>query len=237
MATSSSSFSSPLLGTPYLLSQSPSPSSSTSSTDPSSTTHTLVTPSVCHNLTLFQSLLSRSRQLSDDAITTRLNRAAALSGAAVSGRGARTMGESECAAVWAELTGRWGERNEVLTYCDRVLRGERVRDERGKVKEETGLSADRGDLGRGRRTEEEIKLATLRTALSVESIIRQRSLAAFFSRCPSSALSSSSSSSSSAAGDATLNLPILGTPEERAEEEERRRRARGRDERGNVRWT
>ncbi|BGP18749.1 hypothetical protein JCM10213v2_006815 [Rhodosporidiobolus nylandii] len=77
-----------------------------------------------------------------------------------------------------------------------------------------------------------MKLATLSTALSVESIIRQRSLSLFFSRCPSSALSSPSSADPQAA----LNLPILGTSEERAQEEERRRRARGRNERGEVRW-
>ncbi|GAA5910119.1 hypothetical protein JCM6882_006521 [Rhodosporidiobolus microsporus] len=227
----SSSFS-PLLGTPYLLSQSPSSAPSSSPTPPTAQTHTRVTPNVCQNLTLFLSLLSRSRQLSDDAITVRLNRASALGGAAVTGRSAREMGESECAAVWRELTQRWEERNEVLTYCDRVLRGEKVRDEKGNVREELGLSADRGDLGRGRRTEEEIKLSTLSTAASVESIIRQRSLSLFLSRCPSSLASTSASSP-----QAAVNLPILGTPEERADEEERRRRARGRDERGNVRWT
>ncbi|GAA5841597.1 hypothetical protein JCM11251_004227 [Rhodosporidiobolus azoricus] len=226
MSTPISSPSAPLLGTPYLLSQSP----STSAASPSSQTHTRITPNVCQNLTLFLSLLSRSRQLSDDAITVRLNRASALSGSAASGRGAREMGESECAAVWAELQQRWEERNEVLTYCDRVLRGEKVRDEKGEVRAELGLSADRGDLGRGRRSEEDMKLATLRTASSVESIIRQRSLSLFFSRCPSSVASASSPA-------AALNLPILGTPEEREREAEQRKKARGRDERGNVRWT
>ncbi|GAA5954464.1 hypothetical protein JCM10213_003052 [Rhodosporidiobolus nylandii] len=219
----------PLLGTPYLLSQSPSPSSSSSS--PSSATHTRITSSLCHQTTLFLSLLSRSRQLSDDAISTRLNRASALSGAAVGGRGAREMGEGECEAVWRELSERWKERNEVLSFCDGVLRGEREGQE-GEGSELRGLSADKGELGRGRRTEAEMKLATLSTALSVESIIRQRSLSLFFSRCPSSALSSPSSADPQAA----LNLPILGTSEERAQEEERRRRARGRNERGEVRW-
>ncbi|GAA5987918.1 hypothetical protein JCM11641_004581 [Rhodosporidiobolus odoratus] len=226
---SSPSPSSPLLGTPYLLSQSPSTPNSAS---PTSSTHTLVTPTICHSMTLFLSLLSRSRQLSDDAIVTRLNRAAALGRSAVSGRGAREMGDNECASVWNELDQRWTERNEVLTYCDRVLRGEKVRNEQGEVKEESGLSADRGDLGRGRRTEVDMKLATLSTLLSVESIIRQRSLSLFFSRCPSSTASTAAAASPTEA----LKLPILGTPEERAQEEERRRKARGRDERGNVRW-
>ncbi|GAA5874885.1 hypothetical protein JCM8547_003601 [Rhodosporidiobolus lusitaniae] len=231
--------SSPLLGTPWLLSQSP----SSSSAPPSTQTHTQITPSTCHNLTLFLALLSRSRHLSDDAISTRLNRASALSGGAVQGRGSREMGPSECESVWRELEIRWGERNEVLSYCDRVLRDDAGRDSSSSVREETGLSADRGDLGRGRRTEAEIKLSTLRTSLSVESIIRQRSLSLFLSRCPSTTLPSSTSLSQDALQPAAtttpsaLELPILGTPEERREEEERRRKARGRDERGNVRWT
>ncbi|GAA6024323.1 hypothetical protein JCM10207_009265 [Rhodosporidiobolus poonsookiae] len=231
-----SSPSSPLLGTPYLLSQSPSSTSPASPASPTSPSHTPITPALCADLLRFHRLLDTSRRLSDDVLSTRLNRAAALGGAAVGGRGAREMGSGECAAVWGEMTSRWGERNEALRYCDRVLRGERVAGQ-DNVREESGLSADKGDLSRGRQREDEVKLAALSTTLSVEYIIRQRSLALFFSRCPSSPSSSYPAAADTPEARAAAELPILGDPAERAREEERRRQARGRDERGNVRWT
>ncbi|GJN88266.1 hypothetical protein Rhopal_001231-T1 [Rhodotorula paludigena] len=159
----------PLLGTAFLLSQSassPSATTSSSSAAPSSATHTAITPSVCTDYSLFKRLVDQSRRVSDDAITVRLNRAAALGGGAVAGRGAREMGAGECDAVWRELVGRWSERGEALSYCDRVLL-EQAAQVKGKTAqaqggagvlgEEEGLSADWERRGRGFADELELK--------------------------------------------------------------------------------
>lgn len=161
----------PLLGTAFLLSQSassPSATASSSSAAPSSATHTAITPSVCTDYSLFKRLVDQSRRVSDDAITVRLNRAAALGGGAVAGRGAREMGAGECDAVWRELVGRWSERGEALSYCDRVLL-EQAAQAKGKTTaqaqggagvlgEEEGLSADWERRGRGFADELELKV-------------------------------------------------------------------------------
>ncbi|KPV76507.1 uncharacterized protein RHOBADRAFT_42848 [Rhodotorula graminis WP1] len=179
--------SSPLLGTAFLLSQSHASSS---------TQHRLpITPSLCADYTSFRRALDQSRRVSDDPVSVRLNRAAALGGGAVSGRGAREM---ETAAQGKQA----------------ARASDEVRD----------LSADWKERGRGLQDEREAQRSRLSTELSIESIIRARSLALFRSRCPSHLMDDPPAPA----------LPrLLGAEEE----EEERRRRRGRDERGRVRWT
>ncbi|GAA5915858.1 uncharacterized protein JCM6883_000800 [Sporobolomyces salmoneus] len=214
--------SAPLLGTPYILSQSQS--------HPSSTTTTQITPPLCNSLTQFKRLLSSSRSL-DDAITTRLNRANALS------RG-DAVGGGECEKVWSELKERWSERNRVLSYCDQVLSTTTTgsTSEGSRRREETGLSAEKGELGRGRSTESEIKRQQLHQEFSIERIIRQRTLNLLASRCPSLATTTATavtSTEGNGSDEEAVRVPrAIG---EETEEEERKRR-RGRDERGGVRW-
>lgn len=171
----------PLLGSAWLLSQSPSSSSSSSSGNtsgesPSTSTHTRITPAVCENYSLFKRLLDQSRRASDDAISTRLNRAGALAGTAVSGRGsAREMGDRECDSVWRDIVARWNERAQALEFCDRALghtartgevagatagaaatpRDRNAGDELASVR---GLSADWKEQGRGVMDEAELKV-------------------------------------------------------------------------------
>ncbi|GAA5892968.1 hypothetical protein JCM8208_004138 [Rhodotorula glutinis] len=209
----------PLLGTAFLLSQS----------QASSTTqhHIPITPSLCADYTSFRRALDQSRRVSDDPVTVRLNRAAALARGAVSGRGAREMGPTECDDVWRELTGRWAERGEVISYCDRALaetaaaQGKPVARASDEVRD---LSADWKERGRGLQDEREAQRSRLSTELSIESIVRARSIALFRSRCPSHPMDSPPAPA----------LPrLLGAEEE----DEERRKRRGRDERGRVRWT
>ncbi|BGP45720.1 hypothetical protein JCM10450v2_001550 [Rhodotorula kratochvilovae] len=207
----------PLLGTAFLLSQ-----SSASSSSPS---HLRVTPSLCADYAAFRRALDTSRRVSDDAVTTRLNRAAALAGGAVAGRGAREMGSRECDDVWRELTARWAERGEVIGYCDRALASQAQAHEDRRVQDEVReLSADWKERGRGMQDERELQHSRLTQELSIESIIRARSLALFRSRCPAHAMDDPPAPA----------LPVLLGAEE---EERERRRRRGRDERGRVRWT
>ncbi|GAA5969463.1 hypothetical protein JCM3765_006894 [Sporobolomyces pararoseus] len=220
--SSSTPPSAPLLGTPYLLSQSQHhPSSS------GQTTTTQITPSLCQSLSQFKRLLSSSRSL-DDAITTRLNRASALS------RNQGVVTGGECEKVWEELKERWGERNQVLSYCDQALAqgSDAVNKSR---REETGLSAEKGQLGRGRSTEMEIKIQQLHQEFSIEKIIRRRTLDLLASRCPSLPLSTSTTTTTSSNAGVVEAVQVPKALGEDTEEEERKRR-RGRDERGGVRW-
>lgn len=182
----------PLLGSAWLLSQSPgAPNASPSeaaAAGPSGATHTRITPTVCDNYSHFKRLLDQSRRQSDDAISTRLNRAAALAGTVVSGRGsAREMGTQECDNVWRDITARWTERGDALRYCDRALghtarTGEiastdstrvassslsssstlatgRDRTRDEEIAPVRGLSADWKEQGRGVATEAELKVS------------------------------------------------------------------------------
>ncbi|GAA6054888.1 hypothetical protein JCM3770_004269 [Rhodotorula araucariae] len=210
----------PLLGTAFLLSQ-----SAQAAPDQA---HLRVTPDVCRDYTAFRRALDTSRRVSDDSVTTRLNRAAALARGAVQGRGAREMGPKECDDVWRELTQRWAERANVISYCDRALADaaaaaadSNARTVQDEVRE---LSADWRERGRGIQDERQQQHTRLSQELSIESIIRARSLALFRSRCPAHTMSDPPAPA----------LPRLLGAE--ADEEERRRR-RGRDEKGRVRWT
>ncbi|GAA5942401.1 uncharacterized protein JCM15063_006233 [Sporobolomyces koalae] len=198
-ASSSTSSAPPLLGTPYLQSQ--------------STTTTRITPSLCSNLTQFKRLIAQSRTL-DDAITTRLNRQSALSSNRL---------ERGCDEVWRELRERWTERNEVLTYCDQALGATNPVDLESNqgTRIEIGLSADKGQLGRGRSTVQDLKRQQLQMEFSTERIIRHRTLDLLLSKCPH------------LVPDSTVEVPrAIGE----VELEQERTRRRGRDERGSVRW-
>lgn len=158
----------PLLGSAWLLAQSPaSPSTAADRTE--------VTRDTCLSFSLFKRLLDSSRRASDDAITTRLNRASALSGSAVQGRGG-VMGARECEGVWRELCARWDERRRAIEFCDGVVEAERARragDEatagdgegrrrRGTLAEEKALSADWKERGRGMLDELDFKVRSTR---------------------------------------------------------------------------
>ncbi|GAA6021319.1 hypothetical protein JCM11491_005802 [Sporobolomyces phaffii] len=212
-----------LLGTPYVVSS-------------SSAAPTKVTPSVCESVSQFKRVLASSRAF-DDAITTRLNRFSALA------RGATATGETtECERVWQEVQQRWQERNRVLTYCDEVLAAgpgstldsdDVERDRRRRpVEEESGLSAEKGALGRGRSTQQQVKIQQLHQEFSIERIIRHRTLDLLASRCPSL------STTSTAHRDDDNDEDVVTVPRaigQDGEEDERIKR-RGRNERGGVRW-
>lgn len=138
---------SPLLGTAYILSQSPSSNSA------SSVQKTPITPSLCANLSAFKSLLRQSRAL-DDSVILRLNRAHALARANPALR--------ECDAFWKELVERWTERGRVLGFCEgvvvRTMDGEEGGKGEGKVPIEVRLDRDRAaKVGRG-ESEGELKV-------------------------------------------------------------------------------
>lgn len=221
--------SSPLLGSAYLLSQSPIP-----------TVRALpATPSLCLNLSLFKSHLKSLRSV-DDSVILRMNRADALSRSNASSRPNREnsgVGAQECAAFWNELVAGWNSRSQVLEGCLNVVDGLAVKQAYGVEK---GLDRDRKMLGRG-ESEAEVKRRQIHTEVSgmstfalhssllttdkpmptVEAIIRSRSITFFTSRCPDHPMT---------------DLPPLPTDSAVGGKERERDARNGRDGRGGVRW-
>ncbi|KAK4704009.1 hypothetical protein P7C70_g2199, partial [Phenoliferia sp. Uapishka_3] len=164
---------SPLLGTAYILSQSP------SATGPSPIQQTVITPSLCANLSAFKSVLRQSRTM-DDSIILRLNRAHAIA------RSNPAM--KECDSFWSELVERWAERGQVLGFCNDVVDRSAKAEMEAKAKEEKvemGLNRIKPPvMGRG-ETPSELKRRMIHSEIRVEEIIRARSIDFFVSRCPS----------------------------------------------------
>uniref|UniRef100_A0A0K3CVX5 BY PROTMAP: gi/342318945/gb/EGU10900.1/ Proteophosphoglycan ppg4 [Rhodotorula glutinis ATCC 204091] n=1 Tax=Rhodotorula toruloides TaxID=5286 RepID=A0A0K3CVX5_RHOTO len=147
----------PLLGSAWLLAQSPS-SSSSSSPAPN---RTEITPSTCLSFTHFKTLLDSSRRVSDDAITTRLNRASALSGSAR--RFLRLLSSSILGSDIASLVLSPLLRLHNTPIIFLYLPTHPQYPTPAPTRQRTRLS----------------------TESSIERILRHRTLSLFFSRCPS----------------------------------------------------
>ncbi|KIJ70575.1 hypothetical protein HYDPIDRAFT_78094 [Hydnomerulius pinastri MD-312] len=141
-----------------------------------------VSPATCHNLSLFKDLLREYRRL-DDTITMRLNRSNAQfrdrDRAGISGKG--NIQDQACAYIWKELVENWKRRTEIVDYCVNVV--DQSMDEKHKL-----LDGQVGDARAQRKTQaglfaDEVKRNQVHNELSVEKIIRKRSLDAFQSRC------------------------------------------------------
>ncbi|KAG2077426.1 hypothetical protein BDR04DRAFT_1132196 [Suillus decipiens] len=150
---------------------------------PSLTPHLVhVSPSTCHNLSIFKELLKEYRRL-DDTITMRLNRTNAQfrdrDRAGTSGKG--NIQDQACAYVWKELVENWKRRTEMINYCVNIV----DQSMEGKRK---SLTSEEGDARAERKTQaalfaDEVKRNQVHNELAVEKIVRQRSLDAFQSRC------------------------------------------------------
>ncbi|KAI9574847.1 caffeine-induced death protein 2-domain-containing protein [Boletus coccyginus] len=141
-----------------------------------------VSPGTCHDLSLFKDLLREYRRL-DDTITMRLNRSNAQfrdrDREGTGGKG--SIQDRACVYVWRELVENWKRRTEIVDYCVNVV--DQSMSEKHKL-----LDGLEGDAKAQRKTQaelfaDEVKRNQVRNELSVEKIIRKRSLDAFQSRC------------------------------------------------------
>lgn len=141
-----------------------------------------VSPSTCHDIGLFKDLLREYRRI-DDTITMRLNRSNAQfrdmdrSGIIPVGN----TQNSACEYVWKELLENWKRRTEIVEYCVNIV------DQSMNEKRKT-LEAQQGDARAQRKMQaelfaEEVKRNHVHNELSVEAIVRKRSLDAFRTRC------------------------------------------------------
>ncbi|KAJ7498935.1 caffeine-induced death protein 2-domain-containing protein [Mycena latifolia] len=162
--------SAPVLGSLSL--QSPSPATQIVS----------VSHSTCLEMSSFKDLLREYRKL-DDSITVRLNRETAMvrDQERISGRpGKGSVQDQACANLWQELVSNWNRRRQLIEYCVDVV---------DRSKEEKQKAAQAEEDPTKRRTLEaavfsnDVKRNQVHSELSVDTIVRARSLQAFRSRC------------------------------------------------------
>ncbi|KAJ7129690.1 caffeine-induced death protein 2-domain-containing protein [Mycena epipterygia] len=150
---------------------------------PSPTTQIVsVSRSTCLDISSFKDLLREYRKL-DDSIVIRLNRENAMvrDQERISGRaGKGTVQDQACANLWQELVSNWKRRQQIIEYCVDVV---------DRSKEEKQMAAQAEEDSRRRRAIEaavfsdDVKRNQVHNELSVETIVRKRSLQAFRSRC------------------------------------------------------
>jgi len=142
-----------------------------------------VSPSTCHNLSVFKDILKEYRRL-DDTIVMRLNRANATvqdQGRIHGGTGGGTVQDQACASLWRELVGNWKRRTELLEYCTTVV-DQALIDKRRTFEGQAEDPTSRRKI-QGAVFEDEVKRNQVHNELTVEGIIRKRSIEAFRSRC------------------------------------------------------
>jgi len=148
---------------------------------PSQTIH--VSPSTCHNLSVFKDILKEYRRL-DDTIVMRLNRANATARdleRTHKGTGGDSVQDQACIALWRELVGTWKRRTELLEYCSTIVDQaliEKRRTLEGQAQDPTTRREIQGAVFM-----DEVKRNQVRNELIVEGIVRRRSIEAFRSRC------------------------------------------------------
>ncbi|KAE9410481.1 hypothetical protein BT96DRAFT_805218 [Gymnopus androsaceus JB14] len=142
-----------------------------------------VDPRTCLDLSLFKAVVREYRAL-DDTINMRLNRTTALmqdQERQKTQRGKMSVEEGACARVWQEMVANWGRRKQLVEYCVGVV------DQSTKAKQEilddetSSPSAIR--KARAEKYSQEVKRDQLHKELTVETIVKQRSVDAFKSRC------------------------------------------------------
>ncbi|KIJ57055.1 hypothetical protein M422DRAFT_57550 [Sphaerobolus stellatus SS14] len=154
---------------------------------PSTSQVVQVTPSTCHNLSVFKDIMREHRKL-DDSVTMRLNRNQALfrdrEREAAAGTTAAAQDEA-CAYFWSQLVSGWKARTQIIQYCVDVVDAGM---EQTKATFEKDSETAVGDAAVERRQRsvlyaEQVKKNQLHNELTVEQIVRTRSIEAFRSRC------------------------------------------------------
>ncbi|KAI0796788.1 caffeine-induced death protein 2-domain-containing protein [Abortiporus biennis] len=150
---------------------------------PSLTPQTVhVTPSTCHDLSVFKDLMKEYRKL-DDSITMRFNRTTAQfrdrDRLGLGGKG--SVQDQACAHLWKELVENWKRRTDIIEYCVGVV-------DRSMDEERKSLETQQSDPAEKRRIQgllyaDEVKRNMVHNELTVEQIVRHRTLDAFRSRC------------------------------------------------------
>ncbi|CCL99422.1 uncharacterized protein FIBRA_01440 [Fibroporia radiculosa] len=89
--------------------------------------------------------------------------------------------EQACAQMWRELVANWKRRTEIVEYCVGVV-DQSMDEKRKQLQQEAGDPATQRRI-QGTLFAEEVKRNQVHNELTVERIVRRRSLEAFQSRC------------------------------------------------------
>ncbi|KAK0453619.1 caffeine-induced death protein 2-domain-containing protein [Armillaria borealis] len=132
-----------------------------------------VSATTCNDMSLFKDLLREYRKL-DDTVTMRLNRANAVMrdrAREQSGRsGQGTIQDQACSYLWQELMANWSRRTQLVQYCVDVV-DKSLQDKKDIRKAQAEMYID------------QVKRTQIHRELTVEAIVRKRSVDAFRSRC------------------------------------------------------
>ncbi|KAJ7591085.1 caffeine-induced death protein 2-domain-containing protein [Mycena floridula] len=148
--------------------------------------HVQVGPQTCHDLSLFKDLLKEYRKL-DDSITMRLNRANAFvrdqerEGSRNTTKNTSIQDEA-CLALWQDLVGNWSRRTKLINYCVNVM-DESVDEKQKAVQQQVAELPSQKRKLEGAMYEDEVKARAVRDELTVEKLVRNRTMTAFRSRC------------------------------------------------------
>ncbi|KAI0353531.1 hypothetical protein OH77DRAFT_1406706 [Trametes cingulata] len=141
-----------------------------------------VSPSTCHDISVFKDLMNQYRKL-DDTINMRLNRTTAQyrdrERSGLPGKG--DVEEQACAHVWRELVANWSRRKEIVEYCVGVI--DQSLEEKRQTLQNAGDDASAQRRAKGILYAEEVKRNQIHNELTVETIVRKRTFDAFRSRC------------------------------------------------------
>ncbi|KAI9066776.1 hypothetical protein FKP32DRAFT_1565142 [Trametes sanguinea] len=141
-----------------------------------------VSPSTCHDISVFKDLMNQYRKL-DDTINMRLNRTTAQyrdrEREGISGKG--DIEEQACAHVWRELVANWSRRTDIVEYCVGVV--DQSLEEKRQSLQSAGDDASAQRKAKGILYAEEVKRNQIHNELTVETIVRKRAYDAFRSRC------------------------------------------------------
>jgi len=121
----------------------------------------------------------------DDSINMRLNRNLAAfrdrDRLGSGGKSNATLQDEACAYFWRELVATWKGRTEIVDYCVQVV--DRDIALRRDILKEQDSSPDSERKIQATLFGDQVKLNQIHNELTVERIVRRRSLEAFRSRC------------------------------------------------------
>ncbi|PSS05376.1 hypothetical protein PHLCEN_2v3865 [Hermanssonia centrifuga] len=118
----------------------------------------------------------------DDSITMRLNRTnAQFRDLDRLGVTHGNVQDQACAHLWKDLVENWKRRTEIIEYCVTVV--DQSKEEKQESLEKTDAEPSAQRKIRAELYSEQVKRNQINNELSVEKIVRNRSLDAFRSRC------------------------------------------------------
>ncbi|GAW05298.1 coiled-coil domain-containing protein 58 [Lentinula edodes] len=131
---------------------------------------------------MFKAVLRSYRGL-DDTINMRLNRTAAFMHDQERQKVSRSKLSAEeqaCSRLWQELVSNWSRRKELIEYCVGVV--DKSNEEKQEIVDSQTSSPSEVRKARAEKYSQEVKRDQIHKELSVETIVKQRSIDVFRSR-------------------------------------------------------